>query len=34
MTISKKGIEMEIFECIRCGQEVVPSEHPEIGCDY
>lgn len=20
-------------ECARCGLEVLPSEHPEIGCD-
>jgi hypothetical protein len=23
----------ELFECARCGQDVLPSEHPPIGCD-
>jgi ribosomal protein S27AE len=27
-------MENEKQECIRCGYDVVPSEHPEIGCDY
>ncbi len=27
-------MENEMFDCPRCGQDVYPSEHPEIGCDY
>lgn len=27
-------MENEMFECPRCGYDVYPDTHPEIGCDY
>jgi hypothetical protein len=27
-------MENEMFDCPRCGQDVYPDTHPEIGCDY
>ena len=32
--VAKRIENTELLECARCGQDVDPSIHPEIGCDY
>lgn len=33
VALYKASKEEELLECARCGELVLPSEHPEIGCD-
>lgn len=32
--VAKRNENKELVECARCGVDVDPTVHPQIGCDY